>query len=246
MLTKPSIEIIEQNLFAGAVADEIAAALSECIHDRGSVSLVLAGGSSPAAIYRALSRPPRVDEVDWQKVKIFFGDERWVGHEDAQSNCRMVSETLLSSLPSPGPSFYPIQTNLGSVQSGANAYSDTIRTALKLGPKELPKFDIVLLGIGENGHTASLFPGDKAISEREALAVAVVLEDSQRISLSPHALFSAERVFFIVSGQSKAEVIKQILEGSDSPEKFPARLFTEAKGKVTFFLDSAAGSLLSI
>lgn len=245
---KPSVEIIEPKLFAGAVADEIVASAREYISERGRCTLALAGGSTPGAIYRALSKPPRVEEVEWPSVVLYWGDERWVPHTDNASNFKMTQETLLSQIPSPGPKYFEVDTSLKTPADSAQAYTKTIREQEKLGANDIPTFDIVLLGIGEDGHTASIFPGSSLLRESEssiAEAVTHPEDGRERISLTPKALFSARKIFFIVKGDNKADIVRAVLESSESPEKYPARLFESAADRVTFFLDSGAGSKLS-
>ncbi|MBN8551109.1 MAG: 6-phosphogluconolactonase [Deltaproteobacteria bacterium] len=245
---KPSVEVIEPKLFAGAVADEIVASVRDVVDEHGRCSIVLAGGSTPSSIYRMLTKPPRVEDVDWAKITMYWGDERWVPHTDNMSNFKMTQETLLSQLPSPGPQIFPVNTALSSPEAGAEAYSKTIATQEKLAAGQMPVFDIVLLGVGEDGHTASLFPKSEIIakgSTRIAEAVKHPEDGKVRITLTPEALFKARHVFFIVKGDGKADVVKRVLEGNDPVLDVPARLYQQAADRVTFFLDSGAAQRLS-
>lgn len=245
---KVSIEVIEPKLFAGAVADEIVASVHDCITERGRCSIVLAGGSTPGAIYRTLSKPPRVEDIDWSKVTVYWGDERWVLHSDNMSNFKMTQETLLSQLPEPGPQVLPVDTSLRSAAEGAKAYGKTIADVEKTAAGEMPTFDIVLLGVGEDGHTASLFPGSPLLRQgSSAIAEAVKAPDGgmERITLTPEALFKGRHIFFIVKGDGKADIMKRVLEGEDSVEVIPARLYQNAADRVTFFLDSGAAQRLA-
>jgi len=241
-----SIEIVEPKLFAGVVADEIVASLSESIAEKGSASLVLAGGRTPSVVYRALSLPPRVEEVPWSNVRVYWGDERWVPVTDNESNQKMVQETMLSHLPKPGPHVFPVNTALTSPEKGAEEYERMIRSG-ENSPTEPPVFDVVLLGLGEDGHFASIFPGSGALHEAARIVVAVPGPGGQgmRISLTPKALLNARRVLFIVRGENKSLIIKRILEGSDAAEDLPGRLAAQAGGNVTWFIDSAAAQRLT-
>ena len=239
----PHLEVFESRLFDGAVADEIVASVQERLGEQGRCSITLAGGSTPAGVYRAMTKPPRVSEVDWGAIDLLFGDERWVPHEDDQSNYRMVKETLLSHLVGPKkPAVYPVDTSLAAAAMGAESYSDTIRRVV--GGATL---DIVLLGIGEDGHTASLFPGSPVLTDSSKLCHAVEhpTNGTVRITVSSAMLFSAWRVFFIVKGESKASIIKRVIEGTEPSAVLPSRLFTSATGKVTFLLDSGAAQQLN-
>lgn len=245
---KASVEVIEPKLFAGAVADEIVASVADCVSERGHCSIVLAGGSTPGSIYRTLAKPPRVEDVDWSCVTVYWGDERWVPRTDNMSNFKMTQETLLSQLPSPGPKVLAVDTSLPSAAAAAKAYSKAIADQEKVAPGAMPVFDIVLLGVGEDGHTASLFPKSpllKTPADNIAEVVKSPEGGMERITLTPDALFKGRHIFFIVKGDGKADIMKRVLEGSDSVDDIPARLYLGAGEKVTFFLDSGAAQRLS-
>lgn len=238
------LEVIEPKSFSEAVADEIVACVQEAISERGRASLSLAGGSTPGAVYRVLGRPPRVNEIDWSKVHIYWGDERWVPHDDMQSNFKMVQETLLSNLPKPGPKVNAVNTSLSSAEESAVAYAKTIAQNEK--GASVPILDIVLLGIGEDGHTASIFPNSSVVSASGTIAHAVKhpSDGGYRVTLSPDVLFSARKILFIVNGDSKAPIMKRVLKGSESEIEIPAKLYRKAKERVTFFLDCTAAKEL--
>lgn len=238
-----AVEVVEPVLFAGVVADEIVASIGEAIAERGSCSVALAGGSTPGAIYRCLAKPPRVSEVDWPKVNLFWGDERWVPQGDTQSNFKMTHETLLGQILGPGPKVYPIDTSGESPQAGAAAYAKNITDVL--GDK--PVFDLVILGIGEDGHTASIFPQSPVIGMTGGLCVAVQHPEDKRfrVTLTPDLLFGARRTIFIVKGEGKADIVRRVIEGSEGVEVLPAKLYRRSEERVTFFLDSGAALRLS-
>ena len=233
-----AVEVVEPVLFAGVVADEIVALIAEAVGERGRCSVALAGGSTPGAIYRCLAKPPRVSEVDWSKVHLFWGDERWVPHSDNQSNYRMTEETLLGQILGAGPHVHPIDTSLAEPAAGATAYAAEIGKVLG----DDPVFDLVILGIGEDGHTASLFPHSTALHERSLTCVAVQHPEDKkfRVSLTPGALLKARRIMFIAKGESKADIVRRVVEGGESCEVLPAKLLLEAGERVTFFVDSSA------
>lgn len=249
-----NVEIVEPKLFAGVVADEIVASIHDTLSEHPKCSLVLAGGSTPSAIYRALARPPRVTEVNWEKVQLYWGDERFGQSGEVQSNYTMVSETLLSFLPTPGPQVYRVDTSLGTPQASAAAYAELIASSQNVAQGAVPVFDVVLLGIGTDGHTASIFPGSSlcawpgADSDRQPLCAAMpypAQEGSFRITLSPAALFSARKIVFIVRGVAKAPIVKRVLQGEEDSSALPARMFTAVADKVTWFVDSEAAQHLS-
>lgn len=264
-----NIEVVEPKLYDAVVADEICAIVNEAVSDRGVCSVVLAGGSTPGSVYRLLSRPPRVDDLPWSKMRLILGDERWVPLEDNQSNARMVHDTLLAPLGGKAPELCRVDTSLKAPQVGAQAYEQAIRKVEGIEVKrsdgsDMLVFDLVLLGMGEDGHTASLFPGEPllsalasvqaleceelrgrvcvAVSHPEGASSGVVAE---RISLTPAALFSARRVLFLVRGEGKAEMLKLVVEGDAAIDVLPSRLYTRALGRVTWFVDSPAAAMLS-
>lgn len=237
-----SIEIVEERNLAPSVADEIVACIADAIDEKGSCSLVLSGGKSPSAIYRLLSRPPRVSEIDWSKVRIYWGDERWVAQDDLQSNYRLAHETLLSQLHGTIPTVYPVNTTLASPEQSATEYEQTIRKAEGLEANQLPTFDVVLLGMGEDGHTASLFPGRDfdAHDTRICIVTDHPGSDQKRITLSRRALFAATKIIFIVKGKEKSETLKRVLQDPVDQVSFPAASYRTASGDVTWFVDTAA------
>jgi 6-phosphogluconolactonase len=186
-----------------------------------------------------LAKPPRVENVDWGKVKLFWGDERWVSQDDVQSNFKMVHETLLSQLGTSQPQVFAVDTSLETPMQAAKHYAEVIQKEL---PND-PRFDLMLLGIGEDGHTASLFPGAQVLRDKNpALCVATEQpeEKKPRISLSPRAILSSRRILFLVKGEAKADMVQRIIEGNESVETLPACLYRDAQDHVYFFLDSAA------
>lgn len=238
------LEIVESKLYAGAVADEIMACIDEAISERGRCLIALAGGSTPGAIYRTLTKPPRVDGVAWDKVSLFWGDERWVAKDDNQSNFRMVQETLLSQIGGAGPKVFAVDTSLASPEKAALAYHQLL--SKELGPQGA--FDLVLLGIGEDGHTASIFPKSPVFSGGDNSLCRAVLhpeENKPRITLTPTALLSARRILFLAKGEAKAEIVHRVLEGSEDPSILPARYFISRGKRVDVFLDSEASTKLS-
>jgi 6-phosphogluconolactonase len=259
---KVTIEVFEPKLFAASVADEIVTSIVEVLQEKEYCSLVLSGGSTPSAIYRSLSLPPRVNEVEWEKVKIFFGDERFVDHTDILSNYRMTTETLLKPLSLIGEKtkVFAVNTSAVSSEEAAIEYERTIRQEVTIVQGDLPEFDIVLLGMGEDGHTASLFPGDHLLMKQN-LALDTSFSDiiqkhvitaaaknphdqSLRVSLTPFALLNAKRIIFIVGGESKSGMVRKVITGQKDIEKLPAQLYRDLKGQVSFYLDSAAASKL--
>jgi 6-phosphogluconolactonase len=236
-----TVEVIEPKLFAGAVADEIVASLGERIAENGSASLVLSGGSTPGEIYRALALPPRSTELEWNKVRLYLGDERWVPEDDVRSNAKLARDTLISALPTQPGKIIFVNTTLGSVEESGRDYEKRIQE----NEGKEPVFDLMLLGLGEDGHTASLFPHSPLLNEKDGVARAAVHTDgSPRVTLTPKAITSARKILFIVKGASKGEAVKKALAETGSIADCPARLHTKA-ANVTWYLDTAAAAHLN-
>jgi 6-phosphogluconolactonase len=245
-MTKPLIEIVDSRSFGAALADEIVMLIQDSIDEHGTCCIALAGGSTPSSTYRLLGRPPHAQEIDWSKVHLFWGDERWVKQDDTQSNYRMTRETLIDHVSIPAENVHAVNTLADSPEEAANEYAATIQSVARTDEAGLSIFDLVLLGIGDDGHTASLFPGSPALSvgEKEICVATTRPDGAVRITLTPAVLKAAKNVVFMVSGESKAEVIQTVLEGPQDIEQFPATLFRSMTGRVAWFVDTAAAKRL--
>jgi 6-phosphogluconolactonase len=233
-----------QSLYVHA-AEEIAHIAGEAICSHGEFTLCLSGGSTPQKVYDLLATRFHLS-VDWKEVQFFWGDERCVPPGHPESNYAMAQRAMLSNL-----ELRPSQVHriLGEKppDEAARAYEGEIRAACALEPGEFPRFDLVLLGLGENRHTASLFPGSPALHEQQRIAVAVAVdaEVRNRITLTPPAINNARRVMFIVSGPAKAPAVRDVVEGPLHPDRFPAQIVAPGDGELSWMLDRAAASLLS-
>jgi 6-phosphogluconolactonase len=239
-----TIETIEPRAFASVVAEELAAVISEAVEERGCCCIALAGGKTPGTVYRKLALPPVVQQIDWDKVKLFWGDERWVPHSDNQSNAHMVQETILNHITMPPANVFRVDTSLASPKDGALAYEKTITSQVE-SQGGIPQFDVVLLGIGSDGHTASLFPDRKAVWDKSATVVATTnSEGVERVSLSAEVLMNARKIYFLVTGEEKADIVNKALHTVGEELHFPAQIYRRHPEKVTWFLDSAAATIL--
>jgi 6-phosphogluconolactonase len=207
-------------------------------HDPFSVAL--SGGHTPRPLYRMLAAPPYQEQVPWPSVHVFWGDERAVPPQHPESNYRMASETLLDHVPIPDANIHRV---LGEKdpQAAAEAYAAELE---RFFGTHWPRFDLVLLGMGKDGHTASLFPGSDALQERHSavLGVAADYEDrpAQRVTLTVPSINAARNVMFLVTGADKAETVHAILSGSSQPRKLPAQLIQPSDGELLWLLDEAA------
>ena len=222
----PDLESLVQ-----AAAEDLVDCLERAIHDTGCCRIAMAGGSTPRPVYRLVATPSFASRIDWRKVDIFWGDERCVPPTDPASNYRMVQEDLLSQVPIPEGNIHRIEAER-SPDDSARAYAEL------LGNRPL---DVVLLGMGEDGHTASLFPGMSALDEKELPVAAVPGQDPPRVTLTLPMINSARTVVFIVTGESKAHAVSSAIDGDDK-DTLPAGL---VKREAAWLLDEAAASALS-
>lgn len=205
----------------------------------GDFSLCLSGGSTPRRLYRLLAAAPCRDTFPWSRTHVFWGDERFVPHADARSNYRMVKEALLSHVPIPLHNIHPIPTEGYSPDAAASVYERELKSFYgedQLRP-DRPLFDVTLLGLGPDGHTASLFPGTAVLSERERWVAAVIgAEAEARITLTYPALESSRQAAFLIEGNGKHDVLKRLSDGdSDLPASH-----LHPVGQLSCFVDAAA------
>jgi 6-phosphogluconolactonase len=226
-------------------AEETAHIAGESVCTHGEFTLCLSGGSTPAATYDLLATRFNLS-VDWKEVQFFWGDERCVPPEHPESNFAMANRTMLSKLTLRPEQVHRMRGE-DEPAGAAAAYEAELRRHFGLGDGEFPRFDLVMLGLGDNRHTASLFPGNPAIHETQRMVVAVDVdaEPRKRLTLTPPVINNAQRVMFLAAGQGKAAAVKDILEGPRDPDKFPAQIVAPTDGAVIWLLDKAAASLLA-
>lgn len=234
------------------LADEIVTSVDDILNDKKRCSLFLAGGSTPEKLYRLLSEEPYLSSLPWNRLDFFWGDERYVAHDHPDSNYLMAYQALLSRVPVQADQRYPVPgAGECTPAEAAESYEETLRNYFT--PEDSPaeegnydRPDIVLLGLGEDCHTASLFPGTPPLTERSRWVFAHYIKKlgNWRITLTPVFLNEANNIFFLVTGRKKAYAVKSVLQGDSDGEKCPARLIEPANGSVTWYLDSAASSEL--
>ncbi len=218
------------------------------VKERGSFNVVLSGGSTPRALHGLLVNDPGLrSRVPWDKMHLFFGDERHVKPDDAQSNYRMALETLISKSPLRPEQVSRIKAEYPEAEDAAKEYEQDIRAYFKLKDGAFPRFDLVLLGMGGEGHVASLFPGTKALHENNRIVVhnwiGKVLMD--RITLTAPAINNAAHILFMVAGADKCPALTAVLERVYEPEQLPAQLIQPVNGSLLWLVDAAAGSKLT-
>jgi 6-phosphogluconolactonase len=225
---------------SATAAREFAARAEEAIEERGRFAVVLAGGSTPETMYGILARD-YTGRIDWSKIYVFFGDERSVPPHHEDSNLKMASEVLLDHVPV--ANVHRIRGEL-SPEEAAEAYEEELRTFFQ--SEYVPRFDLILLGIGADGHTASLFPWTPALEVHDRWVVAnpVPRLGTTRITLTVPVINTALAVYFLVEGEDKAEALREVLEGDADPRAYPAKL-VQPPGGPEWMVDQSAASLLS-
>jgi 6-phosphogluconolactonase len=243
-----SIEILaDENAVAARAADLFAQAAQEAAAARGRFAVALSGGSSPQPLYRLLARQQFTQKIPWRRVHLYWGDERCVPPDDPQSNHGTAERLFIRHVPILAVNVHRVRGEEGA-ERAALAYEEELRrlAALERPRSELPVFDLVLLGLGADGHTASLFPHSPALDEEQRLAVATEAPDgSPRVTVTYPVIDAARRVWFLVTGATKAGMVAEALEGLRVPKAVPVQAVAPLKGSLTWFLDEAAAAELS-
>ncbi len=210
---------------------------------RGEFNVALSGGNSPQLLYSMLASPDFRYQVNWDKVNFFFADERYVPFNDEQNNGFMVKRLLFEPLNISASNIFPINTNL-SPHEAAKEYTDTIASHFK---EQKPRFDLILLGLGDNSHTASLFPYTSVLSNKSASVKAIFLkqQNQYRITMTAPMINQAHHIAFLVYGQVKAEAVHNVLEKELNTAKYPAQLIHPEQGDLHWYLDETAASRLN-
>jgi len=239
---KPEIKIMPNaGELARAAATEFVNRAVTAVRANGLFSVALSGGTTPKSVYSLLASDPSLrTQVPWDRIHFFWGDERHVPPDHPDSNYRMAREAMLASVPVPAANIHRIKSEYSDAQSAADEYEQVLRAFFALAPEALPRFDLVLLGMGPDGHTASLFPGTDALGERKRLVVANWVEkfNAFRITMTLRVLNNAASVIFFVSGAEKAAVLREVLEGERG--RFPSQLIQPTDGSLLWLVDAAA------
>ena len=215
------------------------------VGERGRFTVALSGGSTPRSMFTILANEPFLDTVPWSSILFFWGDERTVPPDHQESNYRMANETLLSRVRVPRENIFRIPAEGRSPDFAAAAYAESLAQTLDCSTG-LPRFDLILLGMGPDGHTASLFPFTTALHVIDRICVAnhVGRLQTYRITLTRVSINEARNVTFLVSGADKAEALKAVLEGPAEPYRYPSQLIRPRNGSLLWMADEAAASLL--
>jgi 6-phosphogluconolactonase len=234
-----------QELFAAA-AEEVVRAASEAVAERGRFTIALSGGSTPKSLFNLLATNART-VLPWDRMFFFWGDERHVPPTDPDSNYKMAEETMLSKIPVPAGNVFRIAAENPDAAAAADTYEKTLQKFFALEPGQFPRFDLILLGMGPDGHTASLFPGSAGLQEKSRLVIANWVEKfkTSRLTFTLPVLNAAACVTFLVSGTDKAPALHAVLEGDAPGEQYPSKLVRPVDGKLIWLIDRAAASELS-
>jgi 6-phosphogluconolactonase len=222
------------------VAEEFVRLTTDAVQTRGRCAVALSGGSTPKAFYRLLAAPAFRGRVRWSDIHFFWGDERHVPPDHPDSNYRMAVEAMLSNVPVAPANVHRIRGELPDADEAARAYEAEMRACVEGEP--VPRFDLIDLGIGTDGHTASLFPGSAALAETERLCVAnwVVKLNAYRVTFTFPVLNAARAVVFVATGTEKAPVVQRVLYDPAAASPLPAQLVRPVDGELWWMLDRAA------
>jgi 6-phosphogluconolactonase len=244
---KTEIRVVEDGAaLARAAAAEFQGRAAEAVAAGGAFRVVLSGGSTPRGLLSLLAGEPYRAHLPWEAIHFFWGDERHVPPDHPDSNYGMAREALLSRVPVPPANVHRIPGEEGHAGAAAAAYERTLKESFRLQGDERPRFDLVYLGLGPDGHTASLFPGTKALHEERRLVVAnwVGKFYAHRITLTAPVLNAAALVVFLVAGADKAVPLKAVLEGPREPDQLPAQLIRPEGGRLVWLVDRSAAARL--
>jgi 6-phosphogluconolactonase len=243
MPTQPEIRILKTaaDLFEAAAA-EFTAQVSAAVRANSKFTVALSGGSTPKTLYSLLATKPG---IPWDKIYFFWGDERHVPPDHPESNYRMANRALLSKVPVRPENIFRVHSEEKDAAAAALQYEQTLKDFFHLSPKTFPRFDLIFLGVGPDGHTASLFPGTSALTEKQRLVVAnwVPKFNTDRITFTFPVLNAAACIIFVMSGADKAPILQTVLENTGAD--LPSQKVQPAHGKLVWLVDEAAASGLS-
>jgi 6-phosphogluconolactonase len=227
--------------FVNGCADMILEVAVRAASERGRFTIALSGGGTPRPIYAQLATPAYRDRIDWSRTHILFGDERCVPPDDARSNYRMTREAMLDQLSIPAENIYRIR---GEDDPALAALQYELELERLFRVATFPKFDLILLGMGDNGHTASLFPGTAALREKQRWVVPQYVEvmGTWRVTFTAPLINAARNVAFLVEGAGKAEMLWRVMRGPYSPDELPSQLIEPVNGELSWMVDAAAAA----
>jgi len=245
-----SIHIIQDaEAYNPTVARWIIACVQDRLRNQDRFTLVLSGGNTPKALYALLASSPYREQIPWEKIHIFWGDERAVPFSDDRNNAKMAFDSLLRHVPIPTSQIHVMRTDI-SPEESAKQYADILHGYFPMADdpgKNQHSFDLVLLGMGEDGHTLSLFPGTNIVNEGKKWVSAyfVPAQDMYRITLTKAVVNEAAQVAFLTTGPNKAHALREVIQGSFRPQIYPAQVIRPVSGSLDWFVDAPAAAALS-
>ncbi len=244
MSNRKVYENLEQ--LSSAAAKSIAKLINSANEMGRPFSIALSGGSTPKSLYQHLAQSPLTETINWSGVKLFFGDERAVPPDNEQSNYLMAKESLFDRIPIPSENVYRIQAELSDHQRAAELYQQTIIETLPKNEVDIPVFDLILLGIGSDGHIASLFPNTPILSETKSFVSPVYISklDTWRLSITYPVINNAKNIFILAAGAGKADIITDVLGDTNKDTIYPVQRI-QPKGSLFWYLDKAAAKNIS-
>ena len=246
----PKIQIVaDADVMNRVAAETIVNHVTESLQIRDFYTFALSGGSTPRGLYALLANEAQVREkIPWDRVHFFWGDERHVSPDHPDSNYHMANNALLSKVPIPSTNIHRIRAEVSDADKAAADYEQEIRRFFKIDGRQIPRFDCALMGIGPDGHTASLFPGTAALEATRRLVVANWVEkfQSYRITMTVPVFNNAEHIIFLVSGQEKANILASILAHRRESDSYPVQLIRPDHGELIWIVDAAAAGHLEL
>lgn len=239
----------DANAIARRAAEKIVEAAAAAVNEKGIFTISLAGGSTPKTLYNLLATDPVFkSQMPWAKTQFFFGDERHAPPDDSESNFRMANESMLSKVALKPEQVIRIKGEYEETEKAAKEYEQTLRAWFKLSDGQLPRFDVLLLGMGDEGHTLSLFPGTKALQDNGRLVMSNWIGKlyTERVTITAPVANHSALAIFMVTKADKALALKAVLEGRYEPEQLPSQLIQPKNGKLLWLVDTTAASKLSI
>ncbi len=245
---KPEIVVVSNpEELSLRAAEEFIRRSEESIREKGCFAVALSGGSTPKELYRLLADNRCSNRVTWERVNLFWSDERCVPPDHIKSNYRMVRELLIDQVPIPKGNIYRMPAELDDHARAAMEYTQALKAFFHLKAGEFPRFDLILLGMGDDGHTASLFPHTPALDDTASLVSANYIEElgEYRLTLTVPLINRAAHVIFLISGKSKAAILSDVVEGAYQPHRIPSQFIRPENGRLLFLTDRMAASKLT-
>ncbi len=244
---KPDVEIAgDSEKLARRAMEIFVAEAKKAIEEKGVFFTAISGGHTPKLFFELLGQAPEAVELQWDKIELFWVDERYVEPDSQWSNYKLAADTFLKEVAIPDKNIHQIPTDYSDVKAAASYYEQVIRDAFRLVDKQLPQFDLIVLGMGADGHTGSMFPDSYATFDTENLACVVYVLDEKltRITLTHPVLCAAKHLAVLVSGQEKASILKEVLHSKPDEVRYPIHVLWPILSKVTWLVDSEAAKLL--